>query len=139
MRDLLPRADALFVCLPLTEETRGIVGEAELARLPRGCVLVNVARGPIVAEGPLYEALRTRRIHSAGLDVWWKYPGREGDPANTPPSEYPFGELDNVVMSPHRAGWVPGIEGVRMTHLADLLNAVARGERPNRVDLDAGY
>ncbi|MHC4470446.1 MAG: NAD(P)-dependent oxidoreductase [Planctomycetota bacterium] len=140
LRDLLPRATALVVCVPLTDETRGLIGEEEIALLPRGAVLVNVSRGPIVAEGPLYEALRTGHLQSAGIDVWYRYPGREGDPKDTPPSEYPFGELENVVMSPHRAGWVPEIEAWRMRHLAAFLNVVARGrEIPDPVDLDAGY
>jgi phosphoglycerate dehydrogenase-like enzyme len=52
----------------------------------------------------------------------------------------PFHELDNVVMSPHRAGGSTGTERLRMIHLARLLNAAARGEpMPNRVDLQAGY
>ena len=60
--------------------------------------------------------------------------------ANTPPSQYPFHELDNVVMSPHRGGDEVGIDAVRMQHLAELLNAVARGEdMPNRVNIEAGY
>jgi phosphoglycerate dehydrogenase-like enzyme len=103
-------------------------------------VLVNVGRGPIVDEAALYAALRDGTLYAAGLDVWYNYPADEAARAHTPPSDYPFHELDNVVMSPHRAGSSVETEALRMVHLARLLNAAARGEpMPNRVDLEAGY
>jgi phosphoglycerate dehydrogenase-like enzyme len=140
VRDLLPRADALLVCLPHTPETDGLIGAEDLALLPPHAVLVNVARGPIVDESALYYALREGTLYAAGLDVWYNYPGGEQDRSNTPPSSYPFHELDNVVMSPHRGAASTETERLRMDHLAELLNAAARGEpMPNRVDLDAGY
>jgi phosphoglycerate dehydrogenase-like enzyme len=137
---LLPCANALFICLPLTPATTGLIGAKELALLPPHAVLVNVARGPIVDEAALYHALRDGALHAAGLDVWYNYPPDEAARAHTPPSDYPFHELDNVVMSPHRAGGSTETELQRMAHLARLLNAAARGEEmPNRVDLQAGY
>ncbi len=140
LHDLLPRADVLVVCLPHTPETDGIIGEEELALLPSDAVLVNVGRGPIVDEAALYYALRERTLYAAGLDVWYNYPGDEAARSHTPPSTYPFHELDNVVMSPHRAGGSKETEVQRTSHLAALLNAAARGEEmPNRVDLQAGY
>jgi phosphoglycerate dehydrogenase-like enzyme len=129
-----------MVCVPLTDETRGSIGERELRLLPEGAVLVNVARGPVVDEDALYEALADGHLHSAGLDVWYRYPGKDGDPENTRPSNRPFEELPNVVMSPHRGGWLHGIEAHRMRDLAALLNALANGtEAPGRVDPAAGY
>jgi phosphoglycerate dehydrogenase-like enzyme len=146
---LLPTAEALIIALPHTPETDGLIGAEELALLPPRAVLVNVARGPIVEQQALYEALRDGRLHAAGLDVWYNYPsGKDagygaGDArAHTPPADYPFHELDNVVMSPHRAGGLhtDATERDRMEHLARLLNAAARGETmPNRVDLGLGY
>jgi phosphoglycerate dehydrogenase-like enzyme len=137
---LLPRATALIVTVPLTAETRGLIGDRELSLLPRGAVLVNVSRGPVVDERALYDALATGRLHSAGIDVWYRYPGRDGDPDDTPPSTLPFHELPNVVMSPHRGGWLHEVEAHRMRHLAAVLNAIARGEEPpHAVDLAAGY
>lgn len=146
---LLPRADVLFITLPHTPETDGLIGTEALARLPPRAVLVNVARGPIVEQAALYEALRDGALHAAGLDVWYNYPsGKDagygaGDArAHTPPADYPFHELDNVVMSPHRAGGLhtDATERDRMEHLAQLLNAAARGETmPNQVDLELGY
>jgi phosphoglycerate dehydrogenase-like enzyme len=138
---LLPRTDALILCLPLTEETRGLIGAAELALMPPGGLLVNIGRGPLVQEGALYAALKSGQLFGAGLDVWYRYP-EPADYAHYPPSNYPFHELDNVVMSPHRGGGVEvdEMEFVRMEGLADLLNHAARGEAlPNRVDLERGY
>jgi len=137
---LLPRAHALIITAPLTPETKGLIGERELARLPHGALLVNVGRGAIVEEAALYQALKSGPLAAAGLDVWYNYPRDEAAQTNTPPAQYPFHELDNVVMSPHRGGDEVGIDVVRMRHLADLLNAAARSvEIPNRVDLEAGY
>lgn len=140
LHTLLPRADVLIVCLPHTPETEGLIGADELALLPPGAILVNIGRGPIVDEGALYHALREGPLYAAGLDVWYNYPPDKAARAHTPPSAYPFHELDNVVMSPHRAGGSTETERLRMQHLAELLNATAQGESmPNRVDLEAGY
>jgi uncharacterized protein (TIGR01244 family) len=142
LRELLPRADALIISLPLTNETRGLIGEEELALLPRGAVLVNVGRGPVVDEGALYRALKDGVLGAAGIDVWYNYPEDDAKAANMPPSAYPFGELDNVVLSPHRGGLVyePDARRERMAALAEIINALARGEpAPNRVNLERGY
>jgi phosphoglycerate dehydrogenase-like enzyme len=137
---LLARADVLLICLPHTPETTGLIGEKELALMPPGAILVNVGRGPIVDEHALYTALRDGRLYGAGLDVWYNYPRDEASRSQTPPSAQPFHELENVVMSPHRAGHSSESEERRMVHLATLLNAAARDEEiPNRVDLQVGY
>lgn len=136
----LPRAHALLICLPHTPETTGLIGAKELALLPPEALLVNVGRGPIVDEAALYHALRDGRLHAAGLDVWYNYPADTDSRSQTPPSDYPFQDLDNVVMSPHRAGDSTGTEELRIIHLAEMLNAAAMGKSmPNRVDLHAGY
>ncbi len=137
---LLPQANALLICLPHTPETDGLIGENELALLPPEAVLVNVGRGPIVDEAALYTALRDGTLHAAGLDVWYNYPADEAARSHTPPSRFPFHELENVVMSPHRAGHSRQAQEQRMIHLAVLLNAAAVGEPiPNRVDVQLGY
>ena len=137
---LLPQTDVLFIALPLTAETEGMVGNQELALLPRDAILVNVGRGRVVDEEALYNALRAGTILAAGLDVWYHYPMHDEERANTPPSRFPFHELDNVVMSPHRGGWLSAAENSRITELASLLNAAARGEPiPSGVDKELGY
>lgn len=137
---LLPQTHALIICLPHTPQTESFVGAKELSLLPPEAALVNVARGPIVDQGALYHALRDGTLYAAGLDVWYTYPADEATRANTPPADYPFHELDNVVMSPHRAGHATEVEILRAEHLARMLNAAANGlPMPNRVDLEAGY
>jgi phosphoglycerate dehydrogenase-like enzyme len=142
LHSLLPGANVLIVALPLTAETDGLIGAKELALLPPEAVLVNVGRGPIVEEEALYHALRDGGLHAAGLDVWYNYPKDKASRWHTPPSAYPFHSLDNVVLSPHRAGsgGSEEIERRRMAHLARLINAAVAGEEmPNEVDLDVGY
>ena len=142
LQSLLPRANVLIIALPLTRETRALIGEKELALMPSNSVLVNVGRGPIVDEASLFCALEDGTLHAAGLDVWYRYPEDETVRSSTPASAYPFHELDNVVMSPHRAGSGGNeeIELRRMACLSRLLNIAAAGDdMPNRVDVDAGY
>lgn len=142
LHNLLPRAHVLMISLPGTPETEGLIGAGELARLPKGAILVNVGRGSVVDQKALYEALRDGHLHAAGLDVWYNYPPDAEARPNTPPSDYPLNELDNVVMSPHRAGGggAHEVELRRMHAIAESLNAAARGESiPHRMNLDAGY
>jgi phosphoglycerate dehydrogenase-like enzyme len=139
MPALLSHAEVLFVSLPWTPETDGLIGPRELGQLPEGAIVVNIGRGTIIEEKALYQALRDRRI-IAGLDVWYTYPRTEADRKHTRPSDYPFGGLDNVVMTPHLAGHHTTIEHTRAVALAELLNAAGRGEvLPNRVDIERGY
>lgn len=136
---LLPSTDALVISLPDTPATRDLIDEQALALLPEPALLVNVARGPIIDEAALYERLQDGHL-AAGLDVWWRYPESEQAISETNPSAFPFEELSNVVMSPHRAGHGDQTERLRATHLANSLNAASRGEPiPNRVDISAGY
>jgi phosphoglycerate dehydrogenase-like enzyme len=142
LSDLLPRAEVLVITLPLTDETRGLIGARELALLPNQAVLVNVGRGPVVDEAALYRALATRRLHSAGLDVWYTYPTSAWRQRFTRPARHPFGRLDNVVLSPHRAGDLgsEAMEQARAAAVAAIVNALARGEEPDsRVDVERGY
>lgn len=140
LHDLLPRSNTVIVTLPLTDETRGLLGARELALLPEGSVLVNVGRGPIVEQQALYDALRQGPLFAAGLDVWYNYPREENDRPDTPPADLPFHELDNVVMSPHRGGHSRETEKRRMRALARLLNAFPNGDpETNRVDVARGY
>jgi phosphoglycerate dehydrogenase-like enzyme len=142
LHELLPKSDFLIVTLPLTPLTKGLIGEKELSLLPKHAIVVNIGRGAIIDQSALYNALKMHTILAAGIDVWYKYPEDGTSESNTPPSDFPFHELDNIVMSPHRAGSLnqKDIEILRMTHLGELLNQAARGYfMPNRVDLDKGY
>lgn len=92
---LLEASDVLVVAVPDTPETRGMLGWAELERLPRGAVLVNVARGRVLDEDALVEALRGGRLRGAALDVFAREPL---------PAESPLWGLSNVLLTPHVSG-----------------------------------
>lgn len=94
--DLCRRADALFVCTRLSDRTRGMLTRQHIGLMRPTAYLINVARGPIVDEDALVEALQRRQIAGAGLDVF----GREPLPV-----DHPLTQLDNVVLTPH-IGWV---------------------------------
>ncbi|MHB1005716.1 MAG: NAD(P)-dependent oxidoreductase [Chloroflexota bacterium] len=94
--DLFPRADAVFVCTRLSDLTRGYVTRRHIGLMKPSAYLINIARGPIVDEDALVEALRERRIAGAGLDVFWREPL---------PLDHPLAALDNVLLTPH-IGWV---------------------------------
>ncbi len=137
---LLPQASILIVTLPLTEATKGLVTAEHLRRLARPAFVVNVGRGPVIDEAALYQALRDGTLTAAGLDVWYTYPRDASEYAHTPPSAYPFHELDNVVMSPHRIDLVREHNDRLVAELAETLNRAAQGEPlRHRVDVEAGY
>jgi phosphoglycerate dehydrogenase-like enzyme len=122
---LFAEADVAVVCVPLAPETAGIVGARQLELLGPEGYLANVARGGIVQEQPLYEALREGRIAGAALDVWWQYPGSRK--ASAQPSELPFHELDNVVMTPHVSGRSEGTQSGRAQFVVEQLVRLAEG------------
>ena len=140
LHTLLPKSNLLLITLPLTEETRGIIGKEEIRMLPQGAIVVNVGRGPVLDQHALYRALKDGHLHSAGLDVWYNYPPDEESRINTPPADVPFHELDNIVMSPHRGGGASEVNIRRIQFLAHFLNTAASGEPlPNQIDLERGY
>jgi D-3-phosphoglycerate dehydrogenase len=90
----LAEADAVSLHLPLTAESRHIIDAARLARMKPTAVLISTARGGLIDEAALVDALRERRLAAAGLDVFAEEP---------PPADHPLLGLDNVVLSPHSA------------------------------------
>jgi phosphoglycerate dehydrogenase-like enzyme len=128
--ELLRRADYLVVALPATADTRGLIGEPQLAAMKRTAVLVNVARAEIVDEDALYRALADRVIAAAALDVWFRYPTDAGP---TLPARRPFHELPNVLLTPHVSGWTEGMLRARVRVIADNIERVSRGERPENL------
>jgi glyoxylate reductase len=90
--DLLARADYVVLTLPLTPETRGLIGRAELARMKRTAALINVARGGVVDHDALAEALAAGTLRAAALDV------TEPEPL---PRDHPLLRLDNLTIVPH--------------------------------------
>ena len=90
--ELLASSDYVVLTVPLTAETRGLIGRPELARMKRTAILINIARGPVVDTEALTEALTARVIYAAALDVT--------DPEPLP-RDHPLLRLDNVIIAPH--------------------------------------
>ena len=128
--ELLSRADHLVVSVPLTAETEGMVGAAELARMRRTALLVNVARGPVVQERALFDALLSGTIAGAAIDVWYSYP-TEGCLAQ--PSGLPFAALPNVLMTPHLSGVTAETFRLRALDICDNLQRLAAGRPLERL------
>lgn len=121
LESLLGAADFVSVHVPLTKETRDLIGPVALAQMKPTCVLVNTSRGGIVDETALAEAIREGRLAGAGLDVVADEPIRP---------DHPLAGLPNVVLTPHVAG-VTEESMVRMARdSADEVLRVLRGEPP---------
>lgn len=125
--EVLAQADYLTITLPLTPDTRGLLGEKQLRAMKPSAVLVNVSRAQIVDAEALYRALAERRIAAAALDVWYRYP-TDGTP--TMPAQQPFHELPNVLMTPHVSGWTDGMLEARAKLIAENIGRTARGQPP---------
>ena len=118
---VLRESDFVSLHPELTDETRGMIGEAELRQMRRGAFLINTARGPIVQEAALIRALREGWIAGAALDVF--------DPE--PPSpDSPLYGLDNLILTPHVAGITVEAKRELALSAARQILQVLRGERP---------
>ena len=131
LSSVLGGIDALILACPLTPETQGLIGAAELAAMPEGALLVNVARGRVIDEPALVEALRDGRLGGAALDV------AEVEPL---PADSPFWDLPNVLISPHSASTVDA-ENRRIVDifLANLERYLDGKPLINRFDRTRGY
>ncbi|HEU4880780.1 MAG TPA: D-2-hydroxyacid dehydrogenase [Longimicrobium sp.] len=128
---ILPRSDYLVIAVPQTSETRAMIGARELALLPRGAVLVNVARGGVVDEAALIAALRGGALRGAGLDVYATEPL---------PPDSPLWGLPNVMVLPHVSGTSHRFWRRQTDLITQNLRRYAAGEPLlNTVDKNAGY
>lgn len=134
---VLSESDFLVLACPLTPQTRGMLGAAELARMKPSAFLINVARAEIVEERALYEALRGGRLAGAALDVWYRYP--ENGDGLLHGSSFPFHELPNVVVTPHMAGWTSPMVARRIARMVENLKRYERGEGFERVVLTGAW
>jgi D-3-phosphoglycerate dehydrogenase len=126
LEDLLKASDLVSIHVPLTGETRHMIGAPQLALMKRTAVLVNTSRGGIIDEAALYEALKNGRIFAAGLDVW------EVEP---PPKDAPLLSLPNVVGTPHAAGGTFDTQERSSLQVAMQVVEVLQGKPPqNRVN-----
>jgi phosphoglycerate dehydrogenase-like enzyme len=127
LEDVLRASDYLAITLSLSPETRGLLNERRLGLMKPSAYLINVARAEIVDEKALYDALASKRIAGAALDVWYRYPTT---PGTLRPSAEPFHALDNIIMTPHISGATEGTLGARASLIAENIGRVERGEPP---------
>ncbi|MHA1867171.1 MAG: 2-hydroxyacid dehydrogenase [Candidatus Heimdallarchaeaceae archaeon] len=139
----IKQADFIINSLPLTEETKNFLNRDEFNAMKKEVIIVNVGRGKTIDEEQLYLNLRNRRIKGAAIDVWYNYPKKRGEkqePVPCYPSKYPFQELDNIIMSAHRAWQTDKKWHDRVIKLVENINRFVRNEEPlDKVNLDTGY
>lgn len=118
--ELLEAADIVTIHAPLTPENKGLINARAFKLMKSTALLINVARGAIVSESDLYEALKNGEIGGAGVDVF----------EQEPPTESPLLELDNVVLSPHTAAFTHEAMDNMSLEIVDQLINYYQGKRP---------
>ncbi|HEX5576990.1 MAG TPA: phosphoglycerate dehydrogenase [Gemmatimonadaceae bacterium] len=130
LQDLLRSSDIVSIHTPLTDETRGMIGDAELALLPENAIVANLARGGIVEEAALERALTSGRLGGAILDVYSKEPL---------PADSPLRTLPNVVLTPHLgASTAEGQRNVAVDVCAAVKDALLDGELSRAINVVGG-
>ena len=141
LHDVLAEADFAIIATPITAETVGFIDAAALACMKPSAFLINIARGNLIVEQALYDALTESRLRGYAADVWWSY-------SNTSPSTYHYPipsrtglhKLPNVLASGDQAANVEGLKDRLIDMAIESLAAHARGEAmPRAVDLELGY
>jgi D-3-phosphoglycerate dehydrogenase len=122
--DLLRRADFVSINCPLDDTTRGMIGAREFSLMQPHAHFINTARGFIHDERALAEALESKGIAGAGLDVWDKEP---------PPADHPLLQFENVIASPHTAGVTREARANMGKFAAEQLVMILDGKRPPRI------
>lgn len=124
LEELLQRSDYVSLHCPLVEETRHLIGTAQLAMMKPTAYLLNMARGPVVDQPALYQALVSGTIRGAALDVLEQEP---------PAADDPLLKLDNVILTPHAASWTVEA-GAQLRHdTAQNLVTVLQGKLPKSI------
>ena len=126
---VLEKADIISLHVPMTNATRGLIGEAELQKMKRSALLVNAARGGVVDEAALYRALTENWISGAALDVFEKEP---------PPADHPLRSLPNIVLTPHLgAATIEAQENVALEIAEAVRAALVEGDLSRAVNAPA--
>ncbi|MCH7496122.1 MAG: D-2-hydroxyacid dehydrogenase [Candidatus Marinimicrobia bacterium] len=131
LNELIAHSDYFAVCVPLTKETKGLIDRERLSFMKESAIIINVARGAIIDESALHQALSQNKIAGAGLDVFATEPL---------PEDSPLFELDNVFLSPHIAGNFGDYTPLAATDFGVNLQRYLSGkELRNLVDKSLGY
>jgi D-3-phosphoglycerate dehydrogenase len=123
--ELLERSDLVSLHCPLTSETRNMIAAPQLARMKEGAILINTARGGLVDEGALAEAVRSGHLAGAGLDTF----------ANEPlAADHPFMSVPQIVMTPHMGGSTDAaLDGVAISAARNVLDVLIEGKVDRRL------
>ena len=127
VKEALSEADVVLCTLPLTDTTRGLMDDSMFSAMKDGAVFINMSRAAVVSEDAAWNALESGKLGAFGADVWWNAPKR-GESQSYPSAKHPFWEMDNVLMSPHRAGFVEGSLPHLDGAIANII-ALAEGEK----------
>jgi D-3-phosphoglycerate dehydrogenase len=119
--ELLARSDVISLHLSLTDETRGLLDAARLAKVKPGAILVNTARGALVEEPALIDALASGRIRHAGLDVFHAEPLRP---------DHPLARLDNVTLTAHAGFRTLEASETLMRRAIDIVRRISAPSAP---------
>ena len=121
LEELLKESDFIVIAVPLTEKTRGMIGERELSLIKSSAYIINIARGGVIDHRALYTALKEGRIAGAALDVFYQEPLPLNDPIL---------ELDNVILTPHIAWFTEECRRAMGITVAEEVKRVLSGEDP---------
>lgn len=129
--DLLAKSDVVVLALPHTPDTKQLIGRRALERIKRGALLVNVARGKLIDDEAVIEALRDGRLGGAALDVFTREPLERSSP---------YWDLPNVIVTPHTSGALEDYWTPLVALFSENLRRFERGQPLlNLVDKEAGY
>jgi phosphoglycerate dehydrogenase-like enzyme len=129
MDTLLAASDVLILSLPLTPGTNGLIGPRELGLMKQDAILLNLARGDVIQEAPLFAHLQANPDFVACIDAWWVEPVRYG----VFRMDYPFMTLPNVIGSPHNSASVPGMTETALRRAVANIRRALAGETPHYI------
>jgi len=137
LEKVIKESNFIVVAVPLTKETKGLIGKKEL-KLMKGKYLINISRGVVIDEEALFKSLKEGNLTGAAIDTWYQYPSSEQ--RKVLPSKYDFSQLDNVVMSPHTAGYTDrALEENIKSVFDNIVKIYYREEPESRIDPELEY
>ena len=138
--NFLKEIDVLIIAVPHTSLTSGLIKARELNLLGSNGLIINVARGDIINQEELFNALKNKTILGAAIDVWYDYRPKANNGGLKYPYEFPFHNLDNIVLSPHR-GYSPFSDLLRWDEVIENINRISQGRSDliNGVNLKEEY
>ena len=135
----LAEADVIICSLPSTPATLNLLDKDAFASMKQDAVLVNVGRADVIDQHALYEALTSKKLFAAALDVWWHYPEEKDARRNTQPADAMLHTLPNLIMSPHRANQVHEWQTASYQDVVKTLKALTEGHLRSVVNPEQGY